>query len=440
MALLYETVPAFEDTWIECLGDLGRYRMAIEDEDVRDRETWAGVARAWFNKAADKNPTVGKLYNHLAILAQPNALQQMYYFARSLTCVKPFQAARETIWTLLDAIAGHAGATSVCALPIDANFINAHGLQFKEYSVPAKERSQSPSDEFLNAKGEFTTNLNTHIGRVTAEWKEPGVHVAVTNIAGWFAYGKDENVLRQTYLTQIYKKMEDYPESVTENKIRTASVPDKEPPAKPLLDETDLKNAFDVENEEAFVKSGTFLNAKVITNETFALILRRIGDKNVLPHVHTMLAFLSSLASDKYMSDLIEDAPWEELVAFLNALIESENQNQIQGRSQSQTSKIDALLASDVFPAEGERKDELPLPEDYLVRGLIWTHNYFPQKWFEREYDEEERYLELASTVKSRMERVIRLGYKITKHERWITYDENSQEFCRSKGCSIAAA
>jgi hypothetical protein len=47
MALLYETVPAFEDTWIECLGDLGRYRMAIEDEDVRDRETWAGVARSW---------------------------------------------------------------------------------------------------------------------------------------------------------------------------------------------------------------------------------------------------------------------------------------------------------------------------------------------------------------------------------------------------------
>lgn len=27
MALLYETVPAFEDTWIECLGDLGRYRL-----------------------------------------------------------------------------------------------------------------------------------------------------------------------------------------------------------------------------------------------------------------------------------------------------------------------------------------------------------------------------------------------------------------------------
>jgi hypothetical protein len=34
MAPLYEPVPAFEDTWIECLGDLGRYHMAIEDDDV----------------------------------------------------------------------------------------------------------------------------------------------------------------------------------------------------------------------------------------------------------------------------------------------------------------------------------------------------------------------------------------------------------------------
>ena len=45
MALLYETVLAFENTWIECLGDLGRYRMAIEDDDVRDSEVWTTVAR-----------------------------------------------------------------------------------------------------------------------------------------------------------------------------------------------------------------------------------------------------------------------------------------------------------------------------------------------------------------------------------------------------------
>jgi hypothetical protein len=67
-----------------------------------------------------------------------------------------------------------------------------------------------------------------------------------------------------------------------------------------------------------------------------------------------------------------------------------------------------------VFLAADERDDELPLPEDYLVRGLIWAQDYFPKKWFEREHDGEERYLELASTVKNRMYRVLRLGYQLS--------------------------
>jgi hypothetical protein len=37
MAVLMESVPSFEDTWIECLGDLACYRMAIEEADLRDR-------------------------------------------------------------------------------------------------------------------------------------------------------------------------------------------------------------------------------------------------------------------------------------------------------------------------------------------------------------------------------------------------------------------
>lgn len=72
MALLYETVPIFEDTWMECLGNLsviyyildrltncirlgnlGRYRMAIENNEPKDREVWNNVARCWYNRTAD---------------------------------------------------------------------------------------------------------------------------------------------------------------------------------------------------------------------------------------------------------------------------------------------------------------------------------------------------------------------------------------------------
>ena len=100
MALLYETVSAFEETWIECLGDLARYRMAIEEHDVQDREIWDGVARFWYSKAVDKRPEIGRLYHHLAIPARPNSLQQLSFYSRSLACLVPFASARSSIMTL----------------------------------------------------------------------------------------------------------------------------------------------------------------------------------------------------------------------------------------------------------------------------------------------------------------------------------------------------
>jgi hypothetical protein len=101
MALLYETVPAFEDTWIECLGDLGRYRIVIEDDDIRDREVWTSVSRHWYSRASDRAPTTGRLYHHLAILARPSALQQLYYYTKSLCIEMPFPSARESIMTFV---------------------------------------------------------------------------------------------------------------------------------------------------------------------------------------------------------------------------------------------------------------------------------------------------------------------------------------------------
>lgn len=104
MALLYETVTDFEDTWIECLGDLGRYRMAIEDDDPKDREVWSDVARFWHEKEADKSPSVGRSYHHLAILARPYTLEQLSLYTRSLTCVTPLASAKGSIMTLFNPI------------------------------------------------------------------------------------------------------------------------------------------------------------------------------------------------------------------------------------------------------------------------------------------------------------------------------------------------
>jgi hypothetical protein len=187
---------------------------------------------------------------------------------------------------------------------------------------------------------------------------------------------------------------------------RTAVSADKKDPTPPVIPENEL-----LSHVKALSNNSHFSSAIRLTNDTFSLVLRRIGDKNVLPHVHVMLFFLTTFAASPYVSHLLFDTPWPELVAFLNALVKTGNQIQNQTQNITQTPNISTLFSSPVFPNDGERTDELPLPEDYLIRGFIWAHERFPKKWFKGEQDEEERYLELASTVKNRIERVLRLGH-----------------------------
>jgi hypothetical protein len=162
MALLYETVPAFEDTWIECLGDLGRYRMAIEDDDIRDREVWTGVSRHWYSKASEKSPTTGRLYHHLAILARPNALQQLYFYTKSLCVPIPFSSARESIMTLFDPILNNSPTR---LSQIDASFVRAHGILFSG-------KSWDQLEDTMNA---FAQQLDNHVARSTKRWLESGL-------------------------------------------------------------------------------------------------------------------------------------------------------------------------------------------------------------------------------------------------------------------------
>ncbi|KAF1961918.1 hypothetical protein CC80DRAFT_199924 [Byssothecium circinans] len=397
MALLYETVPAFEDTWIECLGDLGRYRMAIEDEDIRDRETWAAVARSWYSRAADKNPSIGRLYHHLAILARPNALQQLYYYARSLNCVWPFSSARDSILTLLDPILGRSTTSYSHASPVDTSFIQAHGILFGKLSA----------DKFEDARFAFQSQLDNHIGRVTAKWKEQGVYVAVTNLAGLFDYGSDESILRQ--VLNFYSRQRSHPASTSsESDEDSPSSSQADLDAASALTESEIPAKLDTLSREF-----TFSRAYLLTMTTLSLVLRRVGDKNVLPHVHVLLSFLSSFASITYVSHFIDHAPWAELVSFLNTLLKSERPEQI--------------MPGNVFPTN--QADDLPLPEDYLMRGQIWSQWFFPETWFAREHDEEDRYLELASTIKARTERVLHLGYHLSTFNRWILYDSGTHAF-----------
>jgi hypothetical protein len=83
--------------------------MAIEDDDMRDREIWTKMSMEWYQKASDLNPWTGRLYHHLAILSRPNSMLQLFYYAKSLTVSFPFYPARQSTLTLLQAVVPRKG-------------------------------------------------------------------------------------------------------------------------------------------------------------------------------------------------------------------------------------------------------------------------------------------------------------------------------------------
>ncbi|KAF4978766.1 hypothetical protein FZEAL_4911 [Fusarium zealandicum] len=369
MALLYETVPAFEDTWIECLGDLGRYRMAIEDDDIRDREVWTSVSRHWYSKASDKSPTTGRLYHHLAILARPNALQQLYYYAKSLCVPIPFSSAKESIMTLFDPVLSN---TPTRLVPIDAAFVRVHGILF---SGKNKDVLQASMDEFIE-------QLDNYIGRSTKRWLESGYYIGISLGCSLLGYGTDSNVL-----------------------MRATS---KKP------DETDVAMGGSTISEA--VPDETFGLALAFAVRIIETALRRWGDTNTLPFIHTTLVFINHLSRFPGAISHIEKAyPWKLTALMLNSLL------------------VSCRHGYEVHTGfRCPEKDDLPrpLPEDFAMRGLIYAEDYHPSDWFKNDkIDEDEKYFELPSMVEERKDRVLSLGCKIATPGTWLIWNEDSRQF-----------
>ncbi|KAK1085329.1 hypothetical protein LTR48_004632 [Friedmanniomyces endolithicus] len=181
MALLYETAPIFLDTWIECLGDLARYRMSIEDEKEPHAQ-WGCVAASWYIKASDRHPQIGRLYHHLAILERPS-LRKFACYGKSLTCVVPFPNARDSLRTLCIPIAKEAQPARSVGLLSEASFCKLHALIFLAAPEPVLEQASYTAMSFLRQPDAF-------------RWRECGVPLAVANISALLGHGSDTNALR----------------------------------------------------------------------------------------------------------------------------------------------------------------------------------------------------------------------------------------------------
>jgi hypothetical protein len=295
MAVLMEGVPSFEETWIECLGDLARYQMTIEDENLRDREVWSGVARTWYSKAAAKPPGVGRTHHHLAVVARPNIVQQLsYYTKHEIRVLGP-----ETAAVLFADLFGHGD---------DLDAISS--LSFKEYN---RQRAPSWSD---NQKFDFPEQF--------AAWRD---------------------AMRSCY-TFLVKNLCIDISPQDDVQIAASQLRQKLIPTRP-----DILAPHDV-HDHRFRLFWASIAARAA----------RSTDKHIVSIMPAILVFQWSLNFTPSALQLVEDyLPWDKLVSFLNTL--------------ATPGSVDGLAGE--FP-----KPKSPPPEDFTMRGLVWSPSYFPDGFF----------------------------------------------------------
>lgn len=372
MSLLYETIDSFKPTWIECLGDLARYRMVIEDEVQRDRDTWGMVAQSWYAAASDISPNSGRLYHHLGILAQQNAVQQLHYYCRSLTCIEPFPNARESLNVLFESALDVDGSASPLAslYELDETFVRIHATMYMNFAeVGSRDNSQS---DFLSLQKGYISALPEQMASIGAAWKDHGVFIAIANIAACFEYGYhgSDNPLAIAFDDDLNGKSVATPQADQAKALRRLMRPAA------LL----------------------FL--------VFAAVLSREGDYTVLPHVHSVLVLLKSIVllparTQSSLKAFLQLVPWWQLTEYLNSFM--------------RTDPVSTKLLDGSSPKTFQTGCGSPLPEDYSLRGEVWTREYFPRDWFKDAPGEETRYLEQPSTDKTRLQRVYWLGISISK-------------------------
>ncbi len=406
MALLYETVPAFEDTWIECLGDLGRYRMAIEEEDVKDREVWTIVSRHWYSKASDKAPTTGRLYHHLAILARPNALLQLFYYNKSLCVAIPFLSARDSILTLFDPIMA-LPATHQTRLPaIELAFVRCHSIMF---SGKSPERLE-PSIE------EFNSSLDNHIAHSGPKFLEAGYAISISDSCAVMGYGNEAN----SVFAEI-REIDSQSPHQNDHNIDESEVQEKTTPIPPTPEEIDMQREVTA-------------HAIKLSNLTHNIVLRRFGDLNTLPYIHATLAFIYHMmfCTESMERHVGPGFPWQLLAENLNTLLNAPSLtpamlDRIEGDTFPEVvgDLYGGNKGPDVEMAMTDVPKRKPLPEDFAMRGLLWTEKYLPEGYFQQErIDDEEKYFEVPSMAEQRRERVLFLACRIAEvgKQRFLRY------------------
>ncbi|KAJ5504617.1 DNA/RNA-binding domain E.t1.c1-type [Penicillium fimorum] len=375
---LLECVPDFRETWVQCLGDLARYRIAI---DKKDREIWIRVSRYWYNQDPDRSAENGRIQHHLAVLARPDILQQFFHYTKAVISVRPFPDAFNSIIELI---------TPLMDVPTNnrslvTSFMHTHGALL----------IQVPVEEFISRENVFLTTLQNEITQVGRSGQQ-GVQLMSCNISAIFQYGNTHGV-RETDFTL---------------KLRNPTAEDR----LASMEWASSTSSTAIHTAHRELSSQLISRASSLAFHTLIVMLGQVGDRNMYPSVHISIAFVWCLTLNPTAIQRLEPlVPWSLLATYLNTLFDS-------------TINI-SNIEDESFPILDDLTTQ-QLPEDFLIRGQAWSRLYYPERFFEGAPTEDNRpSTEGLSTLIPRRERCLWLGVRIAAFARWMIYDRKTRQF-----------
>jgi hypothetical protein len=386
-----QMLAVFRTAWIEALGDLARYRMAvasaliaeagaaaaaeqphrgparIDDDDdgvqppssgasigqevadnwdVEDKETWRTTARDWYAMGITEKPGEGRLQHHLALLScdvRGRETRALYHFAKSLIASHPFETSREKVLVLFDAALQHQrSAPEATAMDL---FVRLHGMLFTRIELddfrPVMSRFMERLEEDASLDG---VSRKACISLV--DWLLMGI----VNLAAILQYGSDagmirkalaqENASRRRQHTALDAEEAEDGEDAIEDGGGAGGGEDTPLLAQQSAPNTPPPTSFTLALELAFA----------MLSFTFSHPFRQQGIHQVLnPYLTIVLTFLATLFRQPSVgAPLLPHIPWRRLAAFVNSLgVEVRDESRLIG------------------PA--------PLPEDWMMRGMEWV-------------------------------------------------------------------
>ncbi|KZW03995.1 hypothetical protein EXIGLDRAFT_709495 [Exidia glandulosa HHB12029] len=395
----------FKAHWLEALGDLARYRMALaahlapsptaaagpesgghtlaslpapEPPAARidaspspsigaaalatfelepEREQWRNIARNWYGDGLRDQPGNGKLHHHIAMLCREDeTLQSLYHYTKSMTTLHPFPTARESVLALFGP-----AVTSKRLLPEARTadlFVVLHGMLFTHIQL----------DDFDIVLARFLEKLQLD-SIEEREW----IMMGVTNLAAVLDYGRSSGVLRKTGAfgekkeketekprSGVKRKNEAPPVVVEEEDLsRRMEVDEPEEQEEPPLDIPSEAMMDETRDDDDLPIS--FSLALRLTFSTFSFVLRNpkhrrspFSPSTLNPYIPMVFTFMSTMFRHPRALAAMERAiPWDEVAKFL------------------------AMTPRSVLNAEVEAGAKLtsgcePSAEDWCLRGMEW--------------------------------------------------------------------